>query len=93
VAGLLNRCDPLRRTCRWCCSTAPRRGRQPRRRLAHRTLDQPTLSRLVALSGGALPMVYDTDDRDGVLHHEAGCANSVLLCLDRRRATVGAING
>jgi hypothetical protein len=96
VAGLLSRCDPrLADLPLVLLNGAVVVGGEPRRRLAHRTLDQATLSRLVALfrAHGALPMVYDTDDRDGVLHHEAGNVNSVLArYLDRRRATVGAIN-
>ena len=96
VAGLLDRCDPLLADLPLVLlNGAVVVGGEPRRRLAHRTLDRATLSRLVALfrAHGALPMVYDTDDRDGVLHHEAGNANSVLArYLDRRRATVGAIN-
>ncbi|MHB8078994.1 MAG: HAD hydrolase family protein [Candidatus Krumholzibacteriia bacterium] len=96
VAGLLARCDPaLADLPLVLLNGAVVVGGVPRRRLAHRTLDQATLQRLVALfrAHGALPMVYDTDDRGGVLHHEAGGANSVLArYLDRRRATVGAIN-
>lgn len=96
VAGLLGRGDPrLADLPLVLLNGAVVVGGEPRRRLAHRTLDHATLRRLVALFRvhGALPMVYDTDDRDGVLHHEAGRANSVLArYLDRRRATVGAIN-
>lgn len=96
VAGLLSRGDPsLADLPLVLLNGAVVVGGEPRRRLAHRTLDQATLRRLVALfrEHGALPMVYDTDDRDGILHHEAGPANSVLArYLDRRRATVGAIN-
>ncbi len=69
-------------------------GGRPRRRLAHRTLDAATVTRLIRLfhAHGALAMVYDTDDRGGVLYHENRAANSVLArYLDRRRLTVGAI--
>ncbi len=96
VAGLLSRCDPVLADLPLVLlNGAVVVGGEPRRRLAHRTLDRATLRRLVALfrAHGARPMVYDTDDRDGVLHHEAGGANSVLeRYLDRRRTTVGAIN-
>ncbi len=69
-------------------------GGEPRRRLAHRTLDAATVRRLVALfrAHGALPMVYDTDDRGGVLWHEDREANAPLgRYLERRRLTVGHI--
>lgn len=96
VAGLLGRCDPaLADLPLVLLNGAVVVGGEPRRRLAHRTLERATLRRLVALfrEHGALPMIYDTDDRGGILHHETGRANSVLASyLDRRRATVGAIN-
>ena len=70
-------------------------GGEPSRRLAHRTLERETVRRLVAIfrEHGALPLIYDTDDRGGVLHHENRAANSVLArYLARRRATIGALN-
>jgi Cof subfamily protein (haloacid dehalogenase superfamily) len=69
-------------------------GGEPRRRLAHRTLDGATVRRVVALfrEHGALPMVYDTDDRGGVLWHEDREANAPLgRYLEKRRLTVGHI--
>jgi len=69
-------------------------GGEPRARLAHRTLGGAVVRRLVELfrAHGALPMVYDTDDRGGVLYHEDRAANTPLaLYLERRRQTVGHI--
>lgn len=69
-------------------------GGAPRRRLSHRVLERDLLRRLVEIfrDHGALPMVYDVEDRGGVLYHEDRAANSVLSrYLARRRETVGAI--
>lgn len=69
-------------------------GGRPRRRLAHRLLSGDTVRHLIRLFRvhGVLAMVYDSDDRGGMLYHEDRAANSVLArYLEKRRSGVGAI--
>jgi Cof subfamily protein (haloacid dehalogenase superfamily) len=68
-------------------------GGTPRRQLCHRVLARPLLRRLVEIfrDHGVLPMIYDAEERGGVLYHEEGPVNPVLaLYLDRRRRHEGA---
>lgn len=68
-------------------------GGEPRRRLAHHVLAAPLVRRLVEIfhAHGALAMVFDTEERGGVIYHEGRRANSVLdRYLQRRRESCGA---
>jgi Cof subfamily protein (haloacid dehalogenase superfamily) len=70
------------------------RGGTPLRELAHHVLDGATVRRLVELfhEHGALAMVYDTEDRGGIVHHERRAANAILgRYLGIRRQSVGAV--
>ncbi len=69
-------------------------GGTPRRRLCHYVLGQDLLRRIVTIfrQHNAVPMIYDTEDRGGMLYHENRPTNSVLSrYLARRLQTVGAI--
>ncbi len=64
-------------------------GGEPRRLLAHHVLAEPVLRRLVELfhAHGTLAMVYDIDERGGLLYHEAREPNSVLGRYLQRRCS------
>jgi len=69
-------------------------GGSPRRRLCHAVMQRDTVRRIVEIFRGhdTMAMVYDTEDRGGILYHEDREANSVLSrYLSRRKRTVGAI--
>lgn len=69
-------------------------GGEPRRQLSCRVLEGPVIRRLVELflAAGALPMVWDVEERGGVLLVQAGAPNAVLArYLSRRRETIGAV--
>lgn len=70
-------------------------GGTPRQRLAYHTLAGQEIRQLIALfrEHGTVPMVYDTEENDGVLHHETREVNDVLgRYLTTRRRNVGAIH-
>ncbi len=69
-------------------------GGRPARTLAHHVLPRPLLRRLVEIfrRHDAVAMVYDTEERGSLLHHEDRRPNGVLARYLRRRAeTVGAV--
>ena len=66
----------------------------PRRKLVCNVLSGDLVVELVALfkAHGTAPMVYGTDEEDGLLRHEPGPVNGILeRYLDNRRREMGAV--
>ena len=69
-------------------------GGRPHRILRHATMTREVVARLIGLfrGHGLVPMLFDSDDKGGVVTHERLPLNAVLgRYLRRRRQTVGGI--